>query len=289
LKADYKVLDEQGNAKDQGTYEEFWVSPTKYKITFTGTAFMLTEYGTEKGILVSGPQKDTLPYHFVQIRRQFVDPIMSPDSIQRTNFDVKQREMSSIKFDCLSPITSEGIHFGTTLCLDAGKSSLRAGITQQGEAVVHNSIVKFQERYLAEELQFVQQSKPVLTAHIDSIELLRTIDEALFLPPADATPKHIRINIDGRAMEGMLVKKVVPEYPLIANETRIAGTVVLQATIDRNGRIANLYVLSGPAMLQQAALDAVKQWVYRPYVLNDEPVEVRTTINVIFTRGNPPR
>ena len=76
-----------------------------------------------------------------------------------------------------------------------------------------------------------------------------------------------------------------PIYPPIAKAARVQGTVVLQATISKTGSIENLHVISGPAMLQQAALDAVKTWRYRPYLLNNEPVEVETTVNVIFTLG----
>jgi protein TonB len=61
--------------------------------------------------------------------------------------------------------------------------------------------------------------------------------------------------------------------------------VVLQATISKNGTIENLRVIGGPAMLQQAAMDAVRQWRYKPYLLNNEPVEVETTVNVIFSLG----
>jgi protein TonB len=61
--------------------------------------------------------------------------------------------------------------------------------------------------------------------------------------------------------------------------------VVLQAKISKTGAIEDLHVLSGPAMLQQAALDAVKNWRYKPYLLNNEPVEVDTTVNVVFSLG----
>jgi protein TonB len=61
--------------------------------------------------------------------------------------------------------------------------------------------------------------------------------------------------------------------------------VILQATISKTGTITNLRVISGPEMLRQAALDAVRTWRYRPYLLNNEPVEVDTTVNVIFTLG----
>jgi protein TonB len=63
----------------------------------------------------------------------------------------------------------------------------------------------------------------------------------------------------------------------------VSGTVVLQGIIAKDGHIKNLKVVSGPSLLQDAALDAVRQWMYRPYLLNGEPVEVETTINVVFT------
>ena len=98
-----------------------------------------------------------------------------------------------------------------------------------------------------------------------------------------APPK--KVNISAGVAVGMLISKVQPIYPPIAKAARVSGTVVLQATISKTGQIENLRVVSGPAMLQQAALDAVKQWRYKPYLLNNEPVEVETTVNVIFTLG----
>jgi protein TonB len=83
-------------------------------------------------------------------------------------------------------------------------------------------------------------------------------------------------------VEGLLVLKTLPLYPPIARASRTEGTVVLAATISKTGTIENLRVVSGSAMLQQAALDAVKTWRYRPYLLNGEPVEVETTVNVNF-------
>ena len=90
------------------------------------------------------------------------------------------------------------------------------------------------------------------------------------------------IRISSGVMEGSLLAKFVPVYPAIAKAAGVHGTVVLQATISKNGTIENLRVMSGPLMLQQAALDAVKTWRYRPYLLNNEPVEVETTVNVVF-------
>ena len=100
------------------------------------------------------------------------------------------------------------------------------------------------------------------------------------LPPAPIAPRPLRVS---HMMEGNLIHRVQPEYPLLARQARIQGTVVLSALINRNGRIENLQVLSGHPMLMQAAMDAVRRWRYRPYYLNDQPVEVETRITVNFT------
>jgi protein TonB len=84
---------------------------------------------------------------------------------------------------------------------------------------------------------------------------------------------------------GMLIQRTPPDYPPLAKTAHVAGTVELHATISTNGTIKDLHAVSGPVMLRQAALDAVRNWRYKPYKLNDQPVEVETTINVVFTLG----
>jgi protein TonB len=84
-------------------------------------------------------------------------------------------------------------------------------------------------------------------------------------------------------MEGNLIRRVQPEYPALAKQARIHGTVVLRAVIDREGIIQDLQVISGHPLLVQAALNAVRQWRYRPYYLNDQPVEVETQVTVNFS------
>lgn len=83
-------------------------------------------------------------------------------------------------------------------------------------------------------------------------------------------------------MEGRLLNNILPIYPALARAMHMSGRVELQATISRGGTIENLRVMSGPTIFQQAALDAVRQWRYQPYLLNGQPVEVETTIEVDF-------
>ena len=96
-----------------------------------------------------------------------------------------------------------------------------------------------------------------------------------------------QVQVGQTVSQGLLVYKVQPTYPPLARQARAQGTVVLQAVIGKDGTIEELSVISGHPLLTQAAVDAVKQWRYKPYLLNGEPVLVQTTINVNFELNGP--
>ena len=100
-------------------------------------------------------------------------------------------------------------------------------------------------------------------------------------PPKPKTPQRIRVG--GQVEAAKLIYKPTPEYPPLAKMARIQGTVRLEAIIAKDGTIQDLKVMSGHPLLVKAALDAVKQWRYQPTLLNGEPVEVVTEIDVNFT------
>jgi len=97
-------------------------------------------------------------------------------------------------------------------------------------------------------------------------------------PASVAPPIHV-----SHMSEGDLIRKILPVYPPLARNARIQGQVILQAVISKQGIIKNLRVLTGHPMLVPAAIEAVRQWRYRPYVLNSEPVEVETQVTVNFS------
>ena len=99
--------------------------------------------------------------------------------------------------------------------------------------------------------------------------------------PKIATPQRVRVS--SGVSQGLIVRRVQPNYPPLARQARIQGTVVLQAMISKDGNIENLQLISGHPMLAPAAIEAVKQWKYKPYLLNGEPVEVETQVQVNFT------
>src|ERR1700722_8799656 len=97
---------------------------------------------------------------------------------------------------------------------------------------------------------------------------------------ASKPPKQLSVSAD--VMAGNLLNKVIPVYPPEAKKARIQGTVVLDAVIGKDGNVENLRVVSGPNLLQQSALDAVRFWTYKPFLLNGDPIEVKTTVNVNY-------
>jgi periplasmic protein TonB len=107
------------------------------------------------------------------------------------------------------------------------------------------------------------------------------VNPVMPLPPPPVA-NHVRVS---RMMEGNLVRRVQPEYPPTARMAHVQGQVLLSAVISKAGTIEKVQVLSGHPLLVQSAVEAVKQWRYRPYILNDEPVEVETQITVNFTLG----
>jgi protein TonB len=99
--------------------------------------------------------------------------------------------------------------------------------------------------------------------------------------PKVATPQRVRVSTG--VATGLLIRKVTPNYPQLAKQARIQGSVVLQAEISKDGTIQNLQLISGHPMLAPAAIEAVKQWRYKPYLLNGEPVAVETQVVVNFS------
>jgi TonB family protein len=92
-----------------------------------------------------------------------------------------------------------------------------------------------------------------------------------------------QITVSAATMSGNLLTKAVPQYPPGAKKAKIQGSVVLSVIIGDDGNVKNIQVVSGPDELQQSAIDAVRQWTYKPYLLNGQPVEVKTTVNIVYS------
>ncbi len=105
--------------------------------------------------------------------------------------------------------------------------------------------------------------------------------------PGTSSDLPQRVRVSSGVSTGLLVEKVQPQYPGAAKQARIQGQVVLQAEIDKNGDVEELTLISGHPMLAPAAIEAVKQWKYKPYLLNGQPEKVETQVVVIFQLAGP--
>jgi TonB family protein len=308
LKASFKVLYKQGNVSDEGTYEEFWVSGNKYKRIYASNVFSEAEYGSEKLPLRTGSGV-AAPYPLGRLRNLIVHPFPDERTIDYRGVDIGKWEVDGATLECPELRAWRMGDIGAApdaFCLDASNTLIASIAGPEGQSrVSYKNPIAFQGRKVAGDVEVTDRGVVTLSVHVDSLEPLAPVDDSIFQPPADAVPAEIKMiprkaaptgpegaNLEGSSIsagvaQGLLLTKVAPVYPPIARAARVQGTVVLQAIISKEGRVTEIHVIDGPPLLLQAAIDAVQQWTYRPYMLNDEPVEVRTTVNVLFQLGQP--
>ena len=147
-------------------------------------------------------------------------------------------------------------------------------------------------------LDFVKETRECKENHYEAVKIIpdkknqkahaTQADNSNKMPnPDDVKPPETpsRIAVSGNVQAGALIRKVEPVYPPIAKMAHISGTVVLHAIIAKDGSVEDLQYVSGAPLLMKSAMDAVRQWRYQPTLVNGEPVEVETTISVVFALG----
>lgn len=309
LKLNYQSFDANGTATDKGTFEEFWAGEKKYKRIYTVGGASQTEFQTETGLMIAG---DGTPSHAaLSFRSVFIRSGLEEKRASRLSLDVRQKEADGIGLQCFksgpSPAQqlSAQIPLGEEDCFDAQSSALVSKIHVPGVSEEHFEHPQtFLGNFVPGDVQILRGGRLLGTVHLETIEAIGEVRDADFAPSPDAhvvtrqvktvatredgsLPVLSNMAISAGVAQRQLRKSVPPEYPLVAKAARVSGTVVLQAIIGKDGLIHDLKAVSGPPMLVQAALDAVQQWEYEPYRLNGEPVEVLTTINVVFQLGEP--
>jgi TonB family protein len=291
LKASFKLFDWDGKPTDEGTYEEFWAGPQKSKRMITSANVTQTEYTTDKGIFRTG-LRDTAPDRYNNLINPLLHPIqlLTPVGGDVSSVQLAQKKLGTAELVCLTEIigsVKSAKAAGATYCLDSGLPALRISlINPMGSQTFWNQIIRFQGHYVAKDVEshwpVSSDAKPrnSLTLHLDALEEIKTVDEAEFTPPADATVPAKRIDLAESVTKELILNHPKPVYAPIACAAHVQGTVVLNVLIGPEGHVEHLSVASGPAMLQPGALDAVKKWTFKPYLVDGEAVEVATTVSV---------
>lgn len=291
MKISFSVFDENGKNPDQGTFEAYWVDKSKFKLSYSTAAFTQSAYGTKNGVLFTGA-RDPAPELLRQMVNKFISPIpLDAETIGNSTVDKQKREIEKAKVLCLTekghrPEPPHLEFMGPTYCLDTDSVALRSvSVGLPGSSLpedLRNNIIQFQGHYLPADLETRRSSKPAVKAHIDLVELFAASNEAAIAPPKDAQPPPQMVTVSEIDARNLLVQSPKPVYPPIAKAAMVSGPVVLQVNIGTDGHVIAERVISGPPMLQQAAVDAVKKCTFKPMVQNGEAVQMTTTITIPF-------
>jgi len=291
LKATYQLYDLKGSPAERGTWEYWWASPKVQRSSLMRSGMRASEWRTGDGVthkLSSGEN----PHYF---ERSIAGVVLSPfpkvavfgrEGIRPT---LSETAAGDPRLSCIEiqyPQTRSGkfesTFRGGRYCLDKESTALQetyieANVTKYGR------IEKVQDRYLARTADVWIAGIRAFSVSVDSVEPIDASD-ASFQPPSDAQVEEEQLPSPvGAVALGKLVKKGAPKYPKAARKAREEGTVILSAIIGNNGQIRDLEVLSSPSdLFADAATKAVSRWEYEPYRVNGKPVEVETTINVVF-------
>lgn len=278
-----------GKPELEGFFEEFWAAPDKFKVVYSTSSFNQVEYTTPAGVRRTG-SRDEAPPEITRIIDQFLHPVAVDASLaDLLKLETHDVALGTTKLTCVEARGEDQAAANDTYCVNTGTRILRLVLGPGGhQRTLRNNIVKFQDHYLPKSVERVligpgeQKERTQFTATLETLEAIDLINEAQLTPPPDATPPPQVITLEEKTTRAQLQQHAPPVYPPIAKAARVSGDVVISLQIQTDGRVSRLRVLSGPPMLQQAGLDGVKKWVYRPFERDGQPVEVNTMVTVTF-------
>jgi len=295
VKGTYQLYDESGNAAQQGSYEYWRESAKVYRSSWNRTDATRTEWHTIDGKTVYKATGDRLFYFEHELETLLFSPVPDPAKLDLAGVELKrgQLEMGKIKLPC-AEIKARMRSNGTTpilpgmptenYCFDPSLPVLRVEHLFNSVYVEFNKLTKTQNRILAQEITITDGRHKLLVFDVGMTDLLPN-ESAVLIPPADATPFAVEERPSSPS-QGLLTKKVFPVYPPAAKGSHVSGVVILDTMIGKDGRVKDIRVLETPSpLLTSASKDAVAQWQYAPFIVDGQPQEVNTIINVFFSLG----
>jgi hypothetical protein len=197
-----------------------------------------------------------------------------------------QRKFGALQLSCTALSYKGGKNVdenSASFCFETAKPILRySNSSQRTNQTLFDHISLFQGRYVAVDTQLAFLGKPSLSVHIQSLGALSPADRTGLDAPAAAVSVTTRVQLTSSESENLTLRKVAPQYPSTAKMQGVQGRVIFLTVIGKDGHVLELHPLAGPQPLQKPAADAVRQWTYKPYLVDGEPVEVKTEVYVIF-------
>lgn len=294
-KATYQTFDADGKPKDQGVFEEWWAGPEKYKLSYASPSF--NQVRIQNGQAWITGDKDEIPVPEQMVEEFLVHPLPPVNVLEGREYETKNVNLGAAVVKCFDaeipdPYFSHDYYFPVRgavvpvpialprVCFQENSPIVRVEVIQKWLEVTFNEVAPDNGQYVAK--QFWVKDGDLAIVHVNLVELdfEDKIDDAVFAIPPSAVQAPFTKNRDitgGQSTGGKSIR-----YPPAAKRARIQGLVILQAVVTKTGSIGDVQVVSGPPELQQAAVDAVRTWKFKPCLFNGQPVDVHTQINLTF-------
>ena len=262
-------IDNFGKPLD-GTYSLLWDGPDHWRQEITFPGFSEVQVGG-KGVVFLRRSVDFLPYRISQLEMAL--GFSSNFGVSRLNQAATNTEtVKSIRQEKLAGQTAECIKIVAPdkntreVCVDSASGLLN----RQKQGFTDADFASIDSKLFPRSISLAKNGKRIVEIHVTQLETGKNLSPNLFAPPAGAVSKDGCMN----PIRGAKVKDVTPVYPQMAKIAHIEGTVAMGALIDKNGTFQNLHVVSTDSpLLNQATLDAMKQWRFEPTTCGGNPVE----------------
>ena len=285
----FDLLNPDGSVKEHGTLEEWWGAPDHWRRRIVSPSYNQDLYRVGDQSFAAAPAR--LPHYVSVLAQQIVSPIPSFPADLALTMEKQTKTFGPAQFDCIlvQPAKRLGpLAFGLTptYCLEQQHPTLRFLSESGSQEIIRNRLGLFQDKSVALDLKIEEAGRPALHATIDQLQS-RTLADADLAPPANLPPVTMLPRVSSGVIAGRKIGGPQPQYPADAKRRHVTGAVLLSAVIDKDGHVLSTEVISSPdPSLSSAAMNAVNQWVYQPYLLNGQPTEVETTITVSFSIGS---
>jgi TonB family protein len=287
LKLSFQLFDAKGSPTETGTIEEWWSGPSTHRTVYTSPSYTSTEIQTDHGLYrskgVAGAPEVlklmlTQAVHPTPQERdfEFAKPFMQKHSFGKTEMDCVALEPSK------NQEITQPLGMVPTYCFENGQDLLRLSFPFFPQATVRNHIGGFQGRDVVVDQIMSQGAVKTATVHLETLETIKVSDTD-FAPSAELESVSDPLVVSSATLQSLMIKSVPPIYPPTAKNNRISGSVVLSVIIGRDGRVQSSKVLSAPSDdLSEAAVTSIRQWTYKPYLVNGNPAEITSIVTINF-------
>lgn len=278
LRVDYELYDLDGKPAGKGTAEESW-GPEGGRIQIKSPTLAVEEpLATE--ILIRTHTRENYLVH--QALNSYIHPLDTSARKANFAFDRFQQTIQSTSFDCFAiGLSSERTSAATAYCADI--ENRISAVTGQLFVLRRSEFLRYRDREVPADIEISYEGRIAITAHMTSLNAIPPENYEASTGRAATGEKFVH----GDNISALALNKPQPAYPKQAKKKHITGSVLLCAIITKEGTIAGLDVVASPnALLSASALEAVKTWTYKPYLLNGKPTELDTVITVNYALGH---